>query len=182
VYLFSKLAVKYAQKFTSVFGDDEDVLHATQHEWAESLGGIPKQQLRQGLDACIDQYPSWPPTVGEFKQLCKLSAKSLGVPTVEAAWLEVSSTAMTVNFSHGIVLAVSNDPRCITFEWRLLPFAKGLKLFDLIYSDYLARVAAGEVFILLPAIENKVGKPVTKSERLAASNKWMDQLKGAIAR
>ena len=31
------------------------------------------EQIKYALDIVVDNYPEWPPTVGQFKQLCKLS-------------------------------------------------------------------------------------------------------------
>ena len=70
-HLFAKLAIKYAHKFTSVF-PDEDIQLAAQNEWAEQLSKFSLDQIKKALDVCVDNFPEWPPTVGEFKALCNI--------------------------------------------------------------------------------------------------------------
>lgn len=170
--------MKYGHRFTSNIAPG--TLAAIQREWAESLGGIPAAGLRRAVDQCIDKFPSWPPTVGEFKKLCEVDFSEAGLPSLEKAWCEISSMNIKVTYSHGIVLAARNDERCDFYNWRLMPMDKSLVKFKPIYLDYVARAMAGEKFDLPLMLENKIGLPVTKAERLSAHSKWFNQLKGAI--
>ncbi|MCP5004667.1 MAG: hypothetical protein GY941_12125 [Planctomycetes bacterium] len=67
--------VKYTHKWASAYPDDEFIDEA-KRDWAEELKGLTYMQIKQGLDTTTDHYPSWPPTVGEFKALCKVGAES----------------------------------------------------------------------------------------------------------
>lgn len=181
--MFAKLSVKYSHKFTSAFPDDP-TLHAAQDEWAESLAGLEKQQLRQGLDKCIDIYPSWPPTVGEFKKLCEVDPVKLGLPSVESALREVTCSYVEFGesvkqYSHGVILATAKDPSLDTFSLRQMSLEKAMKTFKPVYSKYVQKALSGEEFLLPIMIEDKVNKTVTKEERLVLSDKWIGKLKDA---
>jgi len=173
------LSVKYGHKFTSLF-PDQPTLEATQREWANSLGNVSKANLRCGLDKCIDVYPSWPPSVGEFKKLCEIDPASIGLPSVEQAWAEISSMSIQVKYSHGVVLASRNDIRCDYYNWRLLNLAKAIPKFKPIFDEYVERAFNGEEFPMPLMIEDRTDKPVTKAEREKASDKWMEQLQAAV--
>ena len=41
--------------------------------WADELGAMSLQQIKYALDIVVDNFPEWPPTIGEFKKLCKLA-------------------------------------------------------------------------------------------------------------
>ena len=68
--LFAVLAVKYAHKWTSQF-PDETMLEATKREWSKELGVYTGDHIAYAVDICADHHPEWPPTIGEFKLLCK---------------------------------------------------------------------------------------------------------------
>ena len=63
VRIFAKLALKYAQRFTSVY-PDPDVQAEAEREWGEALAGYSLDDIKRALDKCIDVHPSWPPTIG----------------------------------------------------------------------------------------------------------------------
>jgi hypothetical protein len=67
--------IKYSHKWASQFPDEAFTIEAKK-VWAMDLTGLTNDQIKQGLDTMIDEYPSWPPTIGEFKALCKVGAES----------------------------------------------------------------------------------------------------------
>ena len=69
------MAVKYSHKWTSQFSDD-DFIDDAKKIWAMDLSGLTPDQIKQGLDMTAAEYPEWPPTVGQFKQLCKVGDES----------------------------------------------------------------------------------------------------------
>ena len=184
--MFARMALMYGHKFMSLYGDT-DVKIEAEREWGRSLSGFNLDDIKRGLDKCVDEYPSWPPTIGEFKNLCKFNSDELGLPLVEIAWaeiLDVSSRrefdAPPKQYSHGIILAVRNDIRCDIYNWRLLPADKGLKKFKPVYQDYVKRAQSGEVFELPVMIEDKKDRPVTKTECKEFAEKHLDELKEAV--
>jgi len=155
-----------------------------QREWGAALAGYSTGDISRGLDKCIPQYPSWPPTVGEFMKLCEIDPESLGLPTVEQAWLECSNTSADFGaqiYSHGIVLAVRKDPQCDIYRWRLLGHDQGIKKFKQVYQNYLARAMQGECFDLPKCIEDKRGRAVTKDEFNEIAARRLPELKRAIS-
>ena len=70
--VFAKLVIKYGHKWASLY-PDEEIYAEAKKDWSVELGGISLEQIKYALDIVVDNYPEWPPTVGQFKQLCKLS-------------------------------------------------------------------------------------------------------------
>lgn len=69
--VFAKMLVKYQQRWSSMM-PDEALEQETAKEWAEQLAGFSLQAIKYALDACLDNYPDWPPNPGQFRQLCKM--------------------------------------------------------------------------------------------------------------
>ncbi len=70
--LFAKLTIIYQQKFTKPL-EGEAILNATMHEWGLELSEFTGHHIGYALSICTDEHPVWPPTIGEFKQLCRLA-------------------------------------------------------------------------------------------------------------
>ena len=64
------MAVKYAHKWTSCF-PDKVTLEAAKNEWSKQLGEYSTQHIAYAVDNVVDEYPEWPPTIGQFKKLCR---------------------------------------------------------------------------------------------------------------
>ena len=176
----------YGHKFTSIYSDG-DIQFEGEREWGRSLAGYSMDDIKRGLDKCVDEHPSWPPTIGEFKQLCKPDAKEFGLPDSATAWNEILNARRVSEFgespwifSHGIILAVRNDPKCDVFNWRLLPVDQSNKKFNPIYDEYLKRAMNGEEFALPVMIENKKNRPVTKAEHKEFAEKHLAGLKAVV--
>lgn len=175
--LFAKFGLMYGHKWVSIY-PDSDVLIEAEREWGRALAGLSLDDIKRALDRCIDLHPAWPPTVGEFKQLCAPDYADIGVPSQDQAWAQICREDSA--YSHGVVLAARNDPRCDAYNWRLLPGDQGLKKFEPIYREYVRRVVDGEVFELPVMIENRVGKPATWAERKAHAANHLQSIRGAL--
>ena len=177
-WVFTKLSLKYGQKWTSILTDDPEIRDAFAREWAEELSGLSHELIKYGVSRCSMAYPDWPPTVGQFRNICKPDPASLGIPSTDAAWFEICSE--NIHYSHGVVLAARNDPRCDIFNWRLLSREKGKALFALIYEEYINRALQGEEFKIPTMVEDKVGRPVTKTEMSEIEVEGFNALNGIL--
>ena len=68
--LFLRLTTIYgSMKMSSFFGDcpQADVIDS----WRTGLEGFSGEQIAAGLRRCLDAHPDWPPTLGEFRALCR---------------------------------------------------------------------------------------------------------------
>ena len=176
----------YGHKWVSIY-PDQDVLFEAEKAWGEALAGFSLDDIKRGIEKSIDQHPSWPPTVGEFKKLCQVDPESIGLPSLANAFREVTNTRREFGedhwrYSHGIILAIIQDSEIDAYNLGRMTVEKSRKIFEPIYRKYIARALAGEVFEIPIMIADKTGRPVTKEERAEASEKWMDELKGAIAK
>jgi hypothetical protein len=66
--LVAVMAAMYGQKWTSQL-TDAGTMQLVKNVWAKHLGGLSSQDIARGLDACVIEHRSWPPTVGEFLDL-----------------------------------------------------------------------------------------------------------------
>lgn len=73
--LWLLMGVKYGQRWTSQY-PDEVTLKLAQAEWGSQLSSLTMDQIKTGLDNVVDEFPSWPPTIGEFKQICSCEKKN----------------------------------------------------------------------------------------------------------
>lgn len=65
----------YGYKWTGFYGDaavsDDGDLTDAAITWGSGLAGLTGQQIANGLHACLDREDKWPPSLPEFRQLCK---------------------------------------------------------------------------------------------------------------
>ena len=54
----------YGHKFASQFGETPD------DTWVTCLRGISPRQIADGLNACLESHPVWPPGAAQFRGLC----------------------------------------------------------------------------------------------------------------
>lgn len=64
--LWSRMTQLYGHKWTSSYGEfDQD------DTWAMGLADLSLDQIKTGFVACLDSDEEWPPTLPQFRQLCK---------------------------------------------------------------------------------------------------------------
>ena len=67
------------QKFATAYGPPptedrdagEDWVEQVHNLWSHQLSGFPPETLRKALQATIDSGRDWPPTLPEFKAVCR---------------------------------------------------------------------------------------------------------------
>ena len=175
----------YGHKWVSIY-PDSDVLIEAETEWGRALAGISLDDIKRGLDRCVDEYPSWPPTIGEFKQLCLPDPGELGLPNIGTVLKEICSSrlrefgAPPKPYSHGLILAIIQDDRCDARIWGQLPAVQAEKKLEPIYREYIKRATAGEKFELPEALEHKPQKPISREERVSTASRYLGGLKDAL--
>ena len=65
VYIWPILSSMYGHKFTSQFGE------ALDSTWIACLKGLNELQVKKGLEACLQEYPVWPPGAAQYRALCE---------------------------------------------------------------------------------------------------------------
>lgn len=63
------------QKWTSQISTEE-IYQAALGIWDKALRDVSDAEIKKSLDQLLDKFPEWPPSVGEFKQLCSLARNS----------------------------------------------------------------------------------------------------------
>lgn len=79
VRLFEWFGAKYGHRWTSLITDD-GTMELLVRSWAEDLAGIPDDAMRAAIQKCPTEFPDWPPTSGQFKQLCMVGRDPLMQP------------------------------------------------------------------------------------------------------
>ena len=67
--LFSRFAAMYGNRVSTMWGDcpQADIHDA----WQTGLARFTGDQIKAGLNRTLDRYPDWPPTLGQFRALCR---------------------------------------------------------------------------------------------------------------
>jgi hypothetical protein len=67
--MFTLLQGFYGNKFISQFPTDE-IYTTALRVWEIALKDISGEIMNLSINSLPERYPSWPPTVGEFKEIC----------------------------------------------------------------------------------------------------------------
>ena len=73
--LFAVMTAVYGQKWSSLV-IDEQMLNDMQQVWGHHLRNVDLDQMKLALDILPKEYPNWPPTVGQFAELCDACKKT----------------------------------------------------------------------------------------------------------
>lgn len=109
-------------------------------EWTRALvdaGCTRREQLQLGMRVARSKPHPWIPSTGEFIQWCQITPESLGLPTLDAALVEVR----TRRFSHP---AVALAAKATSWERQTLSLDAYRPVFEQAYAQLLRRVVAGE--------------------------------------
>lgn len=68
--LFLKMTATYGQKWQG-YAPGKELLAVLLSEWGEALSDLTDDQIAQGARAMKDAHPEWPPTIGQFRALCR---------------------------------------------------------------------------------------------------------------
>ena len=80
--LWSRFSHIYGLRWESAYGpalNDKNMLLPIAGTWAKALAACSPEDLARGLHACLDRPDGWPPTLPEFRALCK-------APKISAAY------------------------------------------------------------------------------------------------
>lgn len=78
---FARMEHLYGHRWAGQYGkalNDHGKLTLSARQWAADLAGFDTQQIRAALQACETEHQDWPPTVPQFKALCR------GAPAAKA--------------------------------------------------------------------------------------------------
>lgn len=64
--LWQRMAAIYGHKWVSSYGADD-----ADDTWLRGLGGITPNEVAGALSACVERGDPWPPTLPEFRALCR---------------------------------------------------------------------------------------------------------------
>lgn len=118
----------------------EELQRSALAEWTRALvdaGCTTREQLQLGMRVARSKPHPWIPSTGEFIRWCQITPESLGLPTVDAALVEVR----TRRFTHP---AVELAAKATSWERQTLSLDAYRPVFEQAYAQLLRRVVAGE--------------------------------------
>ena len=68
--IFAVMSAQYGSRWTSLI-QTEEAENVMRRVWGDTLKEIDMQTIKNALDSLPKNYPNWPPTVGQFLELCK---------------------------------------------------------------------------------------------------------------
>lgn len=97
--LFDRMLLEYGRKFTDQWGGaDSDTLIA---HWSRELAGYSGPELKRGVDALATR--DWPPTLPEFKKLCRRPLDSTTAYYEAVAGVQARASGEYGRWSHPAV-------------------------------------------------------------------------------
>lgn len=82
--LFLRMANHFGTRWTGRFGTDE-LLNAARAEWALALGDLGDRDLNHGFRKMLDDPRTEPPSLGEFRGMCRRYANASHRPAKQLA-------------------------------------------------------------------------------------------------
>lgn len=70
--LWRRMADVYGQRWASGYGDVTGPAFET---WGRALADVAPEQVGRGIAACLDRPDPWPPSLPEFRALCRPRAE-----------------------------------------------------------------------------------------------------------
>lgn len=70
--IFEKLRRRYGTQWTTKVGIDRGEIEESMQTWAEILVDLKPVEIAHGFERLDDEAPEYPPSVMQFKHLCRL--------------------------------------------------------------------------------------------------------------
>lgn len=69
--IFEKLRQRYGTQWIAKVGINRDEIQESMQTWAEILADLKPEEIAHGFERLDDEAPEYPPSVMQFKQLCR---------------------------------------------------------------------------------------------------------------
>jgi len=123
----------YGHRFVSSFGEKDD------GTWLSALRDLSPEQIAKGLHACINNYPDWPPALGQFRRLCQIVPEDLNLPSARACY----KAACHGDWFHAIVYECAY--RVGVFDLSSLPESVTWPRYEDAYEQVVRDILAGKL-------------------------------------
>jgi len=142
-------------------------------QWAETLRGLTRKQVADGIEAVRKSGRSWPPAAPEFRALCLNSG--LALPTPAAAYGELHQYLIGRSKVEQLSPAVYHTIHCNMdfYQFKTLKLDKQVEIFKFAYMATVEQLNSGSPvyepkrpFALLEEIETPVSAEQAEIERL----------------
>lgn len=141
VTLWTRMEEIYPHRWSSKLGEPGSSAFET---WRQGLAGMTPPQIARGLQQCIERHDSWPPSLPEFRGLCRPSPQALELPTPEAAFRMASQQQPDWRQWHPIVFHARQAVGAYDLIHR--PEAYTWPRFKTIYGELVEQALQGATF------------------------------------
>jgi len=181
--LWLRMSEIYGSQFANQYGEVGGEAFQT---WCLALQDMTTEMIYSGFQKLLERERTFVPNLNEFRKLCQVTAEDLGLPSLEAAYLEACNNAhrvMAAKWSHPGVYHAGKAAGW--FELRSESAQKTRPAFRAAYDDICKRLKAGEVFELPERDSTRLehhrnGKQVNTEENKAAGRAALANLKRGL--
>jgi len=141
--IFARFHHIYTHRFESAYRD-ETTLNQAKREWAITLLGTSANLIEFALERCKREH-AWPPTIAEFLKLLQPAPETLGLPSLDSAYLEACRYSHDPSSHHWSHLCVQLAAQQVGyFRLRSEPERTTRPIFASQYQKLIARLVQGE--------------------------------------
>lgn len=144
--LWLRMSEIYGAQFANQYGEVGGESFQT---WCLGLRDMTEAMIKKGFTKLLQRESAFVPNLNEFRKLCLTTPEELGLPSMEAAYLEACNNGHRVlgaKWSHPAVYHAGKSVGW--FELRNRIAKETRPMFKAAYEDICQRVMKGEVFEL----------------------------------
>lgn len=159
----------FGASFARQFGDVGGEAFQT---WSLAMQDVGVNEIKIGFEKLIARSSGYPPSLPEFKALCKPAAEDYGLPDVRSAYVEAckkSHQPFEHEWSHPGVYVAARETGF--FELKSLSEAQMIKPFTLAYENVIRSILAGLAYDkpIPKALPQEVKMPKAKKETVTTN-------------
>ena len=134
---FLKMQAIYPYRWSGQF-DGEHAQAIAKGEWQAMLAEISAEQIERGLKRCRNEGRDFPPAIPEFRRMCFLTAKDLGVLSEVNAY----QAFLRKDFSDPVVKMLQH--KIDRYHWGICNVQESQRIFKTAYEEvcdeYLTKI------------------------------------------
>jgi hypothetical protein len=113
-------------------------------QWAQTLKGLTRRQVADGIELVRNSGRKWPPAAPEFRGMCLSNGAEH--PTVEDAYsiLHRYLTGQIMESELGVAVRHTINKNMDLYQFKRLPIDKAIDVFRFAYKATLQQIAVGD--------------------------------------
>ena len=181
--LWLRMSEIYGAQFANQYGEVGGESFQT---WCLGLRDMTEAMIKKGFTRLLQRESAFVPNLNEFRKLCLATPEELGLPTMEAAYLEACNNGHRVVGAKWSHPAVYHAGKAVGwFELRSEQATVTRPRFKQAYEDICKEIMKGETYEL-PELDptqlehHTNGKKLTTEESKAAAQAEIAKMKASL--